>query len=242
MEHADRLAASTILTECASLLTRGKHVSSSNPNVFENVVKSYLAKCKSVKSLFVIRTRKKEARALEGDVVVFDLASGKHQGGFPLSIQSAGRTDKVTNTTTTSKTTGAGGRRRTTKTSTSTESSVNSDESQLRSNLADAIDAGIRKPSRPPSSPSSEGGRLSRRASERPKPGAPRRRPPLGVAAPVVVPPVCARRLNVCRASARTSARAQACELLSRWAPTQMPTLLPFPRRPVTSPRSVACP
>lgn len=145
VEHGDRLAAATLLTECASLLTRGKHVSASNPNVFQNVVKNYLSKCKNLKYLFVLRTRKKEARAMSGDVLAYDLASGKLQGGFAIDVQSGGRTDKVTNTTTSTKTTGVGRRRRTTTTKTTSESSVNADESQLRSDLDDAIDDGIRK-------------------------------------------------------------------------------------------------
>ncbi|MBX3190872.1 MAG: hypothetical protein KF819_27995 [Labilithrix sp.] len=144
--HADRLSDTTLLSECASLLTKGKHVSPSNPNVFENVVKSYLDKCKSIKTLFVVRTRKKESRAFEGDVVAFDLASGKHLGGFALSVTSAGRTAKVTNTTTTvQRTSAASRRRRVIRTTTTTESYQNDDEAQLRSDLADAIDAGITK-------------------------------------------------------------------------------------------------
>jgi hypothetical protein len=78
--------------------------------------------------------------------LAFDLKSGKYQGGFSLSVQSAGRTDKVSNTTsTTRQTTGVTGRRRTVTTKTVSESYVNSDEAQLRSDLAEAIDAGIEK-------------------------------------------------------------------------------------------------
>jgi hypothetical protein len=143
--HNDRLPGSVLLSECASLLTRGKHLGTSDI-VHANVVKTYLAKCKGLKYLFVIRTRTKTARELAGDVAAFDLASGKYQGGFPLAITSAGRTDKVTNTTTTTqRSTSVGGRARTKKTVTTTESSVNADEAQLRNDLDNAIEDGIMK-------------------------------------------------------------------------------------------------
>ncbi|MDB4939219.1 MAG: hypothetical protein JWP87_6191 [Labilithrix sp.] len=138
----DRLSGAKLLSECASLLTQGQHLGTST-TIHANVVKSYLAKCKNLKHVFVIRTRKKAARELTGDVVAFELASGKYEGGFPLAITSAGRTDKVSNTTTSTTRSGVGRRARATKTVTTTESSVNADESQLRSDLDDAIEDGI---------------------------------------------------------------------------------------------------
>lgn len=144
-EGASRLSDTNLLQECGSLLSTGKHVSKSNPNVFENVVRAYLDKCTNVATLFVIRTRAKEARAFQGDVVAFDLRSNKYLGGFALDVKSEGRTDKVTTTSTSTTTKTVGRRSRYVRTKKTTTQYVNADESQLMQEISDAIDEGIRE-------------------------------------------------------------------------------------------------
>lgn len=94
----------------------------------------------------MLRTHAKGDRTFEGDVLAFDLATGKPLGGFPIAVRSEGRTDKVT-TTTRSYESGNGAtarQRRKVRVSEKTrESYVNADASQLRQDIADAVADGI---------------------------------------------------------------------------------------------------
>lgn len=142
---ASRMNRTTLLPECATLLKTGRY-NSSSPDVHEIIVRSYLSKCQNLKYLFVLRSKKSEPREFVGDLVAFDLVTGKSLGGLALAIQSEGRTDKVTNAnTTTTRTTGVTGRTTTTRTTTTTTGYVNNDESQLRSELSEAITSGIKR-------------------------------------------------------------------------------------------------
>lgn len=142
---ASRFTRATLLTECAAIMRTGKYHSSS-PSVHEIIVRSYLTKCASLKYVFVVRTRKSEPREFVGDLLAFDLATGKNLGGLALSIQSEGLTSKVTDTsTTTTRSTTVTGRTKTTKTTTTTTGYVNHDESQTLSELYVAIQNGLKK-------------------------------------------------------------------------------------------------
>lgn len=142
---ASRLTRANLLTECATILKTGRYHSTS-PDVHPIIVRSYLSKCQNLKYVFVLRSRKSEAREFAGDLLAYDLATGKNLGGLALAIQSEGLTTTVTNTnTTTSRGTTVTGRTTTTKTTTTTTGLVNHDESQLRSEMNVAITNGIKK-------------------------------------------------------------------------------------------------
>lgn len=142
----ERVYGADLLPECASLLTRGKHLSSSNPNVFENVVSTYLAKCKGIRQLFVLRTRERDARNFVGDLLAYDLATKSYLGGFAVDVHSDGRTDQVTRTTrSVERMPSRFGRSRYQVVETSQQVAVNSDADQLRSDLIAALDEGLQK-------------------------------------------------------------------------------------------------
>lgn len=138
-----RISMARPLRECGSLLRRGTYGQQAPQNAHANVAKEFLDACGNVEYVFVLRTRKAESREFIGDVLAFELATGKPLGGFAVDFTSEGRRDKVTNTTTKVTTTRVGNRNRTTVTKTTTTNTVDADAEQLRSDLADAIVDGI---------------------------------------------------------------------------------------------------
>jgi hypothetical protein len=97
--HPDRVPGAKLLPECASLLASQRHLDLPNHEPFAHVARSYLEKCSQVKLLFVVRKRHQEGLAIDGDVVIFEVDSGKYVGGFPISVRSTGGTRTVTKTT-----------------------------------------------------------------------------------------------------------------------------------------------
>jgi len=140
-----RIGRATLLNDCGQLLAKGTYGQQSAPNVHVNVAVEYLDACANLAYVFVLRTQEQKARAFTGDLVAFELASGKHLGGFPIAITSEGRRDTVSNTTTSVSTRHVGTRARTTVTKTTSTSTVDADRDQLASDLADAVQEGIQK-------------------------------------------------------------------------------------------------
>jgi hypothetical protein len=142
--NAERFYGTEMLLECASLLSRGKHLSPSNPNIFENVVTTYLAKCKGVRQLFVIRTRERSTRDFVGDLLAYDLATGNYLGGFPLEVHSEGRRSLRTETSrSVERRPSSPGRARYRIVESARQVVVNDDLAQLRVDASDVIDEGL---------------------------------------------------------------------------------------------------
>ena len=141
-----RILYAQLLEQCGGLLERGGLAPSFDPvNLPANVAKQLLDSCINLEYIFVLRTRKLSGREFSGDVVAFELASGKHIGGFPVSFTSEGRTDTVTDTTRTPNPRRVGGRTRNTTKVTTMTHSVNADDAQLRSDLAEEIERSIKQ-------------------------------------------------------------------------------------------------
>ncbi len=143
--HSARLTLSTILPECNALLKTGQYVSSSSP-AHPIIAQKYLEKCKFLRYAFVLRTSKIEGREFRGDLVLFDLQTGKALGGMPLSVSSAGLTVKDTSSYQTRSTrTSVTGRRTTTVTTHTSDTYRDADAAQLTSDIAAAIKAGVKQ-------------------------------------------------------------------------------------------------
>jgi hypothetical protein len=140
-----RVAGTTILTECASLLARGKYATERTEPAHPIIAEKYLQKCESLRYLLVLRIRDKQSLSLVGDVVAFDLATARPLGGFRLDVTSGGRTDTVTHDRVVStRTVGVGRSRRTERTIARDTSSVNADESALQGELYLTLRSSIR--------------------------------------------------------------------------------------------------
>lgn len=144
--YNQRILQATLLEDCGALVARGGLSGVSDPvNLPANVAKSKMDSCANIEYVFVLRTTNMTGREFSGDVVVFEVATGKHLGGFPLEISSAGRTDQVTNTTRTVMQARVGNRTRNRVTTKSSTSSVNADADQLKSDLATEVEGLIRE-------------------------------------------------------------------------------------------------
>ena len=141
--YRQRIARAELLEDCGSLLAKGGLSPNFDPvNTPANVAQQKLDACANIEYIFVLRTKTMEGREFAGDLVAFEVASGKYLGGFPIAFTSEGRTDTVTSTTRSQPQRTAGRRYKiTTKTVTST---VNADAEQVRSDLADEVEGGIK--------------------------------------------------------------------------------------------------
>ena len=144
--YTQRILQAQLLEECGALVTRGGISPSYDAvNMKDNIARMLLDACANLSYVFVLRTTEMDGREFTGDVAVFDVATGKHLGGFPLEIHSAGRTDQVTNTTRTVTPTRVGNRTRTQVTTKSTTTSVNADREQMKSDLTGAVERRIKE-------------------------------------------------------------------------------------------------
>lgn len=128
-----------LLEECGELLEKGE----GGPST-----KKALDSCLNLQYVFVLRTRTMERYEFEGDVVAFDLATGKRIGGFPVEATSAGRTDTVTDTKTTTIQRRTGRRGRSTGSTTKTETvtrTVDADLDELRREIGDEVERRLKQ-------------------------------------------------------------------------------------------------
>lgn len=144
-----RILTAADLPECMSLLTQQKHIGGAANNVHAVNVKRYLDACLAIRTLLVLRQTKSEPPTLfQGDVVAFDLESGKHLGGFAVNVTSdpyAGSSNSTTTTTTKSTRTSVTGRTTTTITKTTSSGAYDKDAEYSRhhGNIAKAVELGI---------------------------------------------------------------------------------------------------
>lgn len=125
-----------LLTECGSL----------KPDAYTaEHTETLLQACESIAYVFVLRTQARDERTFVGDVVALEVETGRHLGGFPVTVKSEGRTDEVTTESRTSTRTTGGRRRRERITKTTGTKLVNADREQLRSDMEDEIQAQIKE-------------------------------------------------------------------------------------------------
>jgi len=132
-----RVRYGTLLEECGELLEKGE----GGPST-----KKVLDSCLNLQYVFVLRTRTMERYEFEGDVVAFDLATGKRIGGFPVEATSAGRTETVTDTKTTRGRSGRRGRPSNSPSKRETVTrSVNADLDELRREIGDEVERRLKQ-------------------------------------------------------------------------------------------------
>lgn len=141
--YNQRIRHAKLLEECGTLIARDRN--SPPLDIVLESVKLLLTACENIQYVFVLRTAKMTGREFVGDVVAFEVATGRHMGGFPLAITSEGRTDQVRSETRTVTPGRVGSRARGKITTKSTTSAVNADADQLRSELAEEVEAAIKE-------------------------------------------------------------------------------------------------
>jgi hypothetical protein len=143
--YNQRIYQAGLLIDCARLMRLGVYGTYEPQNVHLNVAREYLEACEKLEYVFVLRTRRFEGRAFSGDVLAFELDTGKHLGGFALDFKSETLARVLKDTSTRVEQTSSGGRLRTRRIVTTTDRVVHDDFGAVSGELDRRLEENLRQ-------------------------------------------------------------------------------------------------
>ncbi len=143
--YGRRIFQADLIVDCARLMRQGVYGTYEPQNVNVDVARGVLEACEQLAYVYILRTRHFEGLVFSGDVVAFEIDTGRHLGGFALAFTSDPRIDVVKDTSTRVDQTSRGGRLRNKRVVTTTEHLVRDDFGAVRGELDARIKEGLRQ-------------------------------------------------------------------------------------------------
>lgn len=143
--YNQRLFQAGLPIDCARLMRLGVYGTYEPQNVHLNVAQEYLEVCAKLDYVFVLRTRRFEGLEFSGDVLAFEVDTGRPLGGFALDFTSAARTSLEKDTAVRVDQVSRGGRLRNQRTVTTTERVVRDDFATVRGDLDVHLEENLRR-------------------------------------------------------------------------------------------------